>query len=251
MFEGKTIREATEIWTREMNAIQQDMIGKLMAAYPDEWTEVTTPAYGDRVYFFADTKGDGGGKITEVKTDEDDTVYTIELDNGDTVKAHDGEFEVERDGVLPMWGTMWSMGDSADDYWLEELDGIKLMSECGFRVYEHDEFGYFFGIDGCGYDFYESHWCPLYRARGLRWHDNAAEAVEFMIEKGTEETEDGEFSFDYDFIGKKYEETVDEEFLKRAETYANEKFGYKIESASFDSCFKFKFHKCYCRKVAE
>ena len=66
-------------------------------------------------------------------------------------------------------------GDSADDYWMEELDGIKVMSDCGFRIYESDDWGYFFGIDGCGYDFYEAHWIPAYRKRGLQWHDPETE----------------------------------------------------------------------------
>ena len=70
---------------------------------------------------------------------------------------------------------MWSFGDSCDDWWLEEKDGIKIMSECGFRIYESYEFGYFFGIDGAGYDFYESHWIPLYKARGLQWHKTEGE----------------------------------------------------------------------------
>jgi hypothetical protein len=70
---------------------------------------------------------------------------------------------------------MWSFGDSADDYWLEEMDGIRIMSECGVRIFESEEFGYFFGIDGAGYDFYEASWIPLYKARGLQWHDPATE----------------------------------------------------------------------------
>lgn len=45
------------------------------------------------------------------------------------------------------------------------------MADCGFRIYESDDFGgYIFGIDGAGYDFYDAHWIPLYKARGLRWH---------------------------------------------------------------------------------
>lgn len=71
---------------------------------------------------------------------------------------------------LPMWGTMWSFGDSADDYWLEEEDGLELMAECGFRIYEQEDFGYLFGIDGAGYSFMHEHWIPLYKARGLQWH---------------------------------------------------------------------------------
>ena len=69
-----------------------------------------------------------------------------------------------------MWETMWSFGDSADNYWLEELGGLEIMADCGFRIYKSEEFGYFFGIDGAGYSFYEKHWIPLYKARGFQWH---------------------------------------------------------------------------------
>ena len=72
---------------------------------------------------------------------------------------------------MPMWNWMWSFGDNIDDWWLENKNGIEIMQECGFRVFEHEDYGYYFGIDGAGYDFYEAHWIPLYRARGLQWHD--------------------------------------------------------------------------------
>lgn len=71
---------------------------------------------------------------------------------------------------LPMWRVMWSFGDSADDYWLKKGDGLELMAEYGFRIYEQEDFGYLFGIDGAGYNFMEAHWLPLYKARGLHWH---------------------------------------------------------------------------------
>ena len=164
----KTIREATEVWVREMNAIPQGMISRLFQDHPEDWTEVTKPSKYDRVYVFEN--GDYG-EITEIEDDE----YTIELDDGTEVKCNEDDFELDRDDYLPMWGTMWSFGDSCDDLWLEEDNGIKLMSECGFRIYKNEEFGYFFGIDGAGYNFYESHWIPLYKARGLQWHETETE----------------------------------------------------------------------------
>jgi hypothetical protein len=167
---GMTINDATHEWVREFNAIQWDIINKLMTLEPDEWYEVTEPVYGDRVYCYEHNES---GEIDTY--DEETELYTVNLDNGEQVQVEKSDMEVEYDGILPIWGTMWSFGDSADDYWLEELDGIKLMSQCGFRIYEHEEFGYFFGIDGAGYDFYEAHWIPLYKARGLRWHDENAE----------------------------------------------------------------------------
>lgn len=79
---------------------------------------------------------------------------------------------------LPMWSTMWSFGDSADDSWLEKRGGLELMAECGFRIYEQEDFGYLFGIDGAGYSFMDKHWIPLYKARGLRWHREEEPAPE-------------------------------------------------------------------------
>lgn len=172
--EIKTIRDAAQEWVREMDAIPQGMIAKLMAADPDDWHEVTVPSVGDRVYVY----GKDSGEITGVENVDEGTVYTVELDSGDITACQEDDFELEFDDILPMWGTMWSFHDSADIDWLEggygiweENEGIKALSRCGFRVYESEEFGYFFGIDGAGYDFYSDHWCRLYKARGLKWHN--------------------------------------------------------------------------------
>ena len=94
----------------------------------------------------------------------------MRLDPDDVREITPGERD-EDANYLPRWGTMWSFGDSADDYWLEEEDGLELMAECGFRIYEQEDFGYLFGIDGAGYSFMDEHWIPLYKARGLRWHE--------------------------------------------------------------------------------
>ena len=160
------IKEAARSWVREMDGIRQEMIAALMKHDIDSWHEVTAPTIGDRVYCYDYNQS---GEITAYN--EETETYTITLDNEKQAEVEETEMEVERDSWLPMWGTMWSFGDSADDWWLEEDEGIRVMSECGFRIYEHEEFGYFFGIDGCGYDFYEAHWIPLYKKRGLRWHD--------------------------------------------------------------------------------
>lgn len=182
--EGMTIRDAAEKWVQGMNAIPQGMIEKLMRAEPDEWSELTVPAAGDPVYVYDLPEGSENHYGEIHSYDEKADLYCIELDNGSKVSLKEENFEVQRDGVLPMWGTMWSFGDSADDYWLEKMNGIAIMSRCGFRIYESQEFGYFFGIDGAGYSFYAEHWVPLYRARGLQWHDPKAEQEQQMRDKG-------------------------------------------------------------------
>lgn len=169
MFEGVTVRIAADRWIRGgMNAIPTDMIGKLMINDPDEWREVTTPHIGDIAYVFdSGDEGEIGGY------EEESGLYTIDLfDNGGEIKITADDFEVQwcNETMLPMWGTMWSFADIADTEWMVD-GGIQVLSACGFRVYESDDFGFYFGIDGAGYDFYEKHWIPLYKARGLMWHD--------------------------------------------------------------------------------
>ncbi|MBR1760926.1 MAG: hypothetical protein IJ741_07080 [Schwartzia sp.] len=170
---GMTIREAAEQWVREFDAIQTDMIKKLMKYEPEEWGEVTKGAVGDRAYVYDEC---ASGEI--VKRNSETFESCIKLDrSGRKVWVKPGDFELEYDERLPMWGTMWSFHDPCDIHWLEEGDGIEVMSRCGFRVYESEEFGFFFGIDAAGFDFYEAYWIPLYKARGLQWHDPKTEVA--------------------------------------------------------------------------
>ena len=187
MTKGMTINEATHEWVREFNALPRSMIELLMQTDPNSWTEITEPCVGDRVYV-EDGEHDGEeGEITKCKYDGESDLYLVEFDDeslGDAVLCKD-EFDVVSESeFLPMWGTIWSFGNSIDDHWLEDEDNLRLMSQCGFRIYEHEEWGFFFGVDGAGYDFYDAHWIPLYKARGLHWHDDAAEEEYQMKRKG-------------------------------------------------------------------
>ena len=161
--EVMTLREAAREWVKSFNAIPTSMVSKLWKAEPEDWSEVTYPEVGNSVYAY----NYGSGEI--IKVNYDDNRYTIKLASGNVVELGAEEMEIEYDGHLPMWGTMWSFGDSLDTYWLDD-GGIELMSCCGFRIFKSEEFGYFFGIDGAGYDFYEAHWISLYQERGLKWH---------------------------------------------------------------------------------
>ena len=156
------IRQAAQKWVNGFNAFPRDMILKLMKAEPETWHEITVPGMGDRVYIYSESAyGQIYARLEK---------FRVELDGGKKVLAEKKDVELAYYDVLPAWGTMWSFGESIDNFWMAEQDGIELMSDCGFRIYESDDFGYFFGIDGTGYDFYEQHWIPLYNARGLKWH---------------------------------------------------------------------------------
>ncbi len=192
---GMTIKEAAEKWVNEMDAIETAMIDIMMSADIDDWQEVTSPSIGDRVYVY----GKGRGTISGWKATEDGIVFNVEMDEsllkpvygddfddgikGREIEVPSDEFDVEYDSILPLWYTMWSFSDGCDNYWLEEKNGIQLMSECGFRIFKSEQFGYFFGLDGGGYDFYEAHWIPLYKKRGFHWHDPMTESGSFVMKE--------------------------------------------------------------------
>ena len=165
MRKGMTQREAAEFWVNGFNAIPTRMIEKLWAADFEDWQEVTRPTVGDRVY----ASDVGEGEVVSIDYDTGWCMIELYNDRDNPVRYHENRIEIEHDYSLPIWGTMWSFGDSCDEDWFEYGDGIALMSQCGFRIFKNEEFGYFFGIDGAGYDFYEAHWIPLYVARGLKW----------------------------------------------------------------------------------
>lgn len=171
---GRTIREAAEAWVQTFNAIPQGLIQKLIQHDPDEVYEITPPGAGDHVYIYAGKHDGEYGEIVK-RSPTDDDVYIIELDGSDKkIRLRKDDFEVQRDDYLPMWGWVWTFGDHIDEEWANgEYLGCHLqeMADCGFRIYEQEDLGLFFGIDGCGYDFYDAHWIPLYKARGLQWHD--------------------------------------------------------------------------------
>lgn len=166
-----TIEDAAHAWVREFNAFPSDMVSMLMDCDPDAWEEVTPPAVGDRVYLY-NTPDDCSSDEGEI-IDYSKGVYIIVSDDAVQFSAKEGDFDVVKLDLLPMWGVMWGFGDGIDEYWVDELEGLRALADCGFRVYHHEDWGYFFGIDGAGYDFFDAHWIPLYKKRGLKWHKEA------------------------------------------------------------------------------
>lgn len=169
-----TIQEAAEDWVSSFNAIPEGVIDRLYRSDPDSIHEITPPCVDDRVYVYDAPEHEGEIIGIAKDKDGDEELFTIRLDNGSEVTCKRDDFEVEYDSWLPMWGTIWTFGERIDEEWAngDYLDPhLREMADCGFRLYEDKDLGLFFGIDGCGYDFYESHWIPLYKARGLHWHN--------------------------------------------------------------------------------
>jgi hypothetical protein len=148
--EKMNIKEAARYWVRGFNAIPQNLITKAYPYLNEDGLEVLV----------TDKECTYCGNTDFEKNEEDELVCSS--------CGHSAEEYASEKYDLPMWGTMWTFEEGLDEDWARE--NLEIMHECGFWVYDSDELGLVFGIDGAGYDFYESHWIPLYKARGLQWH---------------------------------------------------------------------------------
>lgn len=166
-----TIKEAAELWVnRDMTAVPMSVIEKLWY-YSDcnDFNEITPVMKNSTVW--SNEHQEIGKVIDIVENDDGDLIATVDFEE----YQHEVPIEdlsVEEDNEhFPMWGTMWAFTTLFDTDWLEDEENLRKMAECGFRIYESEDYGYIFGIDGAGYDFYSEHWIPLYKARGLKWHN--------------------------------------------------------------------------------
>lgn len=166
----ETIEEACREWVNTFNQVPQQVLEKLIS-YGDYIEELTPPSLYDRVYIYAGEHAGEHGEIVETNYDGEDNLYRVKLDwEEDTESVISSDcFEVERDGFFPMWSTMWTFGSNFDEDYAR--DHLQEMADCGFRIYEQEDYGLLFGIDGAGYSFFDEHWIPLYKAFGLRWHE--------------------------------------------------------------------------------
>jgi len=146
-------KEACELWVRrDFSMIPVSLIEKAYESNYFEDIEILAPTLDD---YREEYKKDN--EYCESDCDEccsDDCLISYE----------------EHYPKIPMWGWVFVPDDPCDHEWLRKYPGIA--ADCGFIVYETEEIGVYLGVNGAGYDFYESHWIPLYRARGLKWHDN-------------------------------------------------------------------------------
>lgn len=172
----KTLSEACHAWVDEFNEIPESAIVKL-SRYDNSVQEITPPAKGDRVYITDPDWMWKDGEIIDTKYDGEDDLYVVKLDDEpDNPKIISADcITVIRDYEFPIWSTLWSFGERIDEEWLTGEYGeshLQEMADLGFRIFDSEDFGIVFGIDGAGYSFYEKHWEPLYLLRGLKWHED-------------------------------------------------------------------------------
>lgn len=92
----------------------------------------------------------------------------------------------EEDESLAEVGAYYDIGEPMWSYWFEPTDPVdswkidKYSSEIaglGFVLIidDEDQTVWGLGIDGAGFDFYESYWLPLYDLFHMHWHDDDEE----------------------------------------------------------------------------
>lgn len=177
-----TIKEACYEWVNGFDRVPSSVLEKLMD-YDSSVHEITPPSMYDRICVVFDEHAGEHGEVIETNADNTEGLYKIKLDSDEIIEKYKDDIEIiDKEGWLPIWSTLWSFGDKIDEEWLKGTyceSHLQEMADIGFRIYETEDYGIVFGIDGAGYDFYgteecPSHWINLYKARGLKWHKGAA-----------------------------------------------------------------------------
>lgn len=163
--------EACRAWVAQWDNIPSALVEK---AYQDSPDEVELLAGGDKVSDCCDAEVE-----TQVVHTDDGLREVVcctmchqrldrHVDNDGIVREGGSHWSGSMHGWPAAWGTLFHPGETLDEDWIRS--NPEIVATCGFLVYDCDEAGILLGIDGAGYDFYASHWIPLYRARGLQWH---------------------------------------------------------------------------------
>ena len=124
-----TIKEATQLWVGHFDAIDQELIARLMKYETDKCCEVTVAFVSDTVFV---DKADMSGEIIE--HDETFGNYRIRLVSGAKIYTRLREFTVEHEYKFPVWMTMWSFSESKGDctkekYEQPEMSWEEIMAE--------------------------------------------------------------------------------------------------------------------------
>lgn len=170
----KDINEATIAWTEGFNEIPYALFELAYGGNDYEGiTDLTPLSKGVKVSFYCCDRGTLVGEIDEFNPDSN--TATVIVDGVSEEQVFLDELTLHRSDFLPQAG-VWTFSNTLDEEWATSEKGLQAMADCGFCVFESDELGIFFGIDGGGYCFLNEHFIPLYKERGLLWHKIAVQA---------------------------------------------------------------------------
>jgi len=173
----KTEMEACRAWVDSFSRIPGSLLER---AYKDDQDELKLLAGGARTSDCCGVEAEERPKTRAEEKDGDTAEHVYKCSECD--KPCGWSWGGAQYAWPAGWGTLFNPGDSSDEDWITQ-NADRIADECGFVVYECDEVGTLLGIDGGGYDFYEQHWLPLYRLRGLEWHEKPVVSPSVMSKK--------------------------------------------------------------------
>jgi len=106
----------------------------------------------------------------EIEKDEDGNIENYEeIEEGIRERIDENIYEI-------MWNTLFEAGDNLLADKLVKDEAVMRLYDMGITVIDLRDTDYeecyntgvFLGVRGCGYDFYEAHWVPLY-VEVLKW----------------------------------------------------------------------------------
>ena len=167
-----TIREAAEKWIGGFSSVPGPFIEKLVkydkavSYYDSDSFRLIASPYIECAY--CKTCFDGNQSLAELKTAQSQG-KGIACQYCNDNKGDDWTTGYPRYEFPCGWGTLFAPKDSSDIRWFSE--NAHEVAKLGFHVFESEDWDILLGIDAGGFDFYEAFWIPLYKLRGLKWHE--------------------------------------------------------------------------------
>ena len=161
--------EVSERFERDFNYIQLDVIKKVMDDC--EYENIAMPSFS----IIASEYMSNYGNEEELREEYAKTegIEANEIDEADFFEwLEDNKYSEVSDSYMesenyPMWNTVFEARDSYLSKWIEK--NVDELYNIGIGVMlGGDNFNNMLFISGCGYDFYEAHWIPLY-TQLLEW----------------------------------------------------------------------------------
>ena len=172
--------KSTKDWIEQFNNIPQQILSDLIESGAKDYYEVYTPLYHVTCKMLNDC---GNCKHADDITptqytelyEDDEQMY---IDCGESYQPHYldkvlaqcemGEEQTHEDEI-PMWGTL-VQPPYMDQDWFKS-NAQEIYEKVGLLVYENEYYTIMIGANSAGHDFYQSYWVPLYKLRGLKWHE--------------------------------------------------------------------------------
>ena len=169
--------EQAKKWADQFTNVPQQLLTDLIEAKGTYWEDLCQPLYrvsckmldndGECSFIQDISKKDIEGLYDNNKEEIFEDCGESNTNDEESFASCDPSYE--REDNIPMWGTLFQP-PYGDRDWFRDM-AQTIYEETGVLVYENEHYDILLGINSCGHCFYQSYWIPLYKLRGLKWHE--------------------------------------------------------------------------------